>query len=98
VRVRAFQAPAGGDLAWLGGWAELPAPPVQPANIPADGRAVVGPSQWVPAQAGPASLLVVVECAQDPALTETLPAGGTVPHSGLVPFDNHLAMRDIAVT
>jgi hypothetical protein len=43
-------------------------------------------------------VLAVVECAADPALTETLLATERVAAAALVPFDNNLAMRRMRVS
>ncbi len=100
VTVKAFRATAPA-MRWPTDWAPLDpatpslgAPDVPP--LPAPG-VVVGPFTWVPQAAGPMSTLVVVECAADPAVTEGLPANASVPHLDLVPFDNNVALRVVAV-
>jgi len=47
---------------------------------------------------GNQAVLAVVECAADPALTETLLATERVAAAALVPFDNNLAMRRMRVS
>jgi len=42
-------------------------------------------------------VLAVVECAADPAITESLGASDRVPASALVPFDNNVTMRRLDV-
>jgi zinc metalloprotease ZmpB len=100
VTVRAFGA-VGPAMRWPGDWAPLdPATPaLAAANVPPLPAAgvVVGPFTWVPAAAGPASILVVVECPADPAVTQGLLANASVPHLDLVPFDNNLTLRVLAV-
>ena len=59
---------------------------------------IVGPFPWTPAAAGKQAILVVVENAQDRALTQDLPAGGQVGWMDLVPFDNNLAVREVRAT
>jgi hypothetical protein len=100
VTVRAFRA-VGPARVWPVDWAPLdPATPAvgiaDVAPMPAAG-AVAGPFTWTPDAAGPASILVVVECAADPALLESLPATARVAHLDLVPFDNNIALRDFTV-
>ena len=41
---------------------------------------------------------MVLESGEDRALTQDLPAGTTVDWMDLVPFDNNLAVREVAVT
>ena len=100
VSVKAFRATAPA-MTWPADWAPLdPATPALPvpdvAPLPAAG-VVAGPFAWTPQAAGTAHVLVVLECAADPAVTETLPAGAAVPHLDLVPFDNNVALRRFAV-
>jgi hypothetical protein len=100
ITVRTFRATAAA-MTWPVDWtaldaahASLGAPDVAP--LPAPG-VVVGPFTWIPAAAGRVSILVVVECAADQALTETLPAAAQVPAMDLVPFDNNIALRRLTV-
>lgn len=100
VTVKAFGATAPA-MVWPTDWAPLdPATPAlgvpDVAPLPAVGQ-VVGPFTWVPQAAGHASILVVVECAADRAVTETLAPGATVPHLDLVPFENNVALRTFTV-
>lgn len=100
VTVKAFRA-AAPAMVWPTDWAPLdPAAPARGvpdvAPLPAAGT-VAGPFTWVPQAAGPASVLVVVECAADRAVTETLAAGAAVPCPDLVPFDNNMALRALTV-
>lgn len=106
VTVRVFVAGgglganAGADpnLTWPDAWVpgEL-APGLGVATVPAGQNVVVGPFPWTPAASGARNVLAVVECAADPALTETLPATEHVAAAALVPFDNNLAMRRMTV-
>jgi hypothetical protein len=68
-------------------------PSLNVATVLAGKNVVVGPFPWTPAAAGAQTVLAVVECAADRALTETLLATEHVPAAALVPFDNNLAMR-----
>jgi hypothetical protein len=100
VTVKAFRATAAA-MVWPTDWAPLDvATPslalADVAPLPAPGQ-VVGPFTWVPPAAGPASVLVIVECAADPAVTEGLPGNVRVPHLDLVPFDNNIALRAVTV-
>jgi hypothetical protein len=102
VTVRVFIAGAGPaavavadpNLTWPEAWVpgEI-TPGLTAATVPAGGTVLVGPFPWTPAAAGIQTVLAVVECAADPALTETLLATEHVPAAALVPFDNNLAMR-----
>jgi hypothetical protein len=72
----------------------------QPANIvPGAGNGViVGPFTWTPHQVGHECVLVILECANDRAVTQDLPSTAHVEHSAMVPFDNNLAQRNLAPT
>jgi zinc metalloprotease ZmpB len=98
VNVRAFAVLTGSNPVWPAGWIEMAAPAVQPADVPAAGSAIVGPFAWVPTQVGTAPVLAVVECAADRAVTQWLQPGDTVAVADLVPFDNNIALRDVAVS
>ncbi len=100
VTVKAFRATAAA-MVWPTDWAPLDAatPSLALADVaplPAPGQ-VVGPFTWVPPAAGSASVLVIVECAADPAVTQGLPGNVRVPHLDLVPFDNNIALRAVTV-
>jgi hypothetical protein len=101
VTVRAFHCAPGIGLVWPDDWVEMDATQVtQPANIlPGAGNGVVvGPFTWTPTEVGHECVLVIVECANDRALTQDLPASAHVEHSNLVPFDNNIAQRNLAPT
>jgi hypothetical protein len=67
--------------------------------VPAGGAVTAGPFTWKPGAADKkVSLLAMVECALDPAVTQTLGADPGVPFGDLVPFDNNIKMRDVTVT
>ena len=95
VTVRVFRAAAGSPRLWSSGWTEIPPPPAQPLDVPAGGAVTAGPFTWTPTRADKISLLAIVECAQDRAVTQELGADPGVPFADLVPFDNNIAMRDI---
>ena len=107
VTVRVFVAgggPAGvavadPSLTWPDAWVpgEL-LPSINVATVPKNGKVLVGPFPWTPAAPGNQAVLAVVECAADPALTETLLATERVAAAALVPFDNNLAMRRMRVS
>lgn len=101
VVVKAFRSAPGRARRWPGDWTPL-APPPDPmpgtiAAAPGTGT-IVGPFAWTPTAAGAQAVLVVVESADDPALTQDLPAGRPVDWMDLVPFDNNLAVREVRVT
>jgi len=99
VTVRVFIAAAADpDLLWRDAWVPGELAAMQEPNVPAGGAVVVGPFTWTPVAAGTRPALAIVECAADPALTESLAASDHVPASALVPFDNNIAMRRLEVT
>src|SRR4029453_7659168 len=61
--------------------------------IPSGGQAVVGPFTWLPAAAGPISLLASASAAGDLSNADTV--SGPIAHSRLIPLDNNLAQRDV---
>ncbi len=101
VTVKAFSSAPGSPRGWAADWAELPAPPgAMPTTIAAAPAAgvIVGPFPWTPTTAGKQAILVVVESAEDRAVTQDLPAGTQVDWMDLVPFDNNLAVREVRAT
>jgi hypothetical protein len=100
VIVKAFASAPGSARRWPIDWIPLPAPggpmPATIAPAPAAG-AIVGPFPWTPTVAGAQSLLVVVESAEDRALTQDLAAGVQLDWMDLVPFDNNIAVRTVTV-
>ena len=101
ITVRAFRSAPASPRRWPVDWTELPAPPgPMPTTIAAAPAAgvTVGPFPWTPAKAGKQAILVVVECVEDRALTQDLPAGAQVDWMDLVPFDNNLAVREVRAT
>ena len=98
VTVRVFRAGAAGARKWSSGWTEIQPPPQQPADVPVGGAVTAGPFTWTPKRADKkVSLLAIVECALDPAVTQSLAADPGVPFGELVPFDNNIKMRIITV-
>jgi hypothetical protein len=97
VTVKAFHSLPGSPRVWPADWTPMPGGSLNVGDVPAAPHAGVGvgPFTWTPTQAGAQSVLVIVECAGDPAITQVLGAGASVPHTDLVPFDNNVAMRDI---
>src|SRR4029453_13722269 len=61
--------------------------------IPSGGQAVVGPFTWLPAAAGPISLLASASAAGDLSNADTV--SGPIAHTRLIPLDNNLAQRDV---
>ena len=100
VTVKAFHCLPGMGLAWPDAWGPMDTPSHTVANIlPGAGNGVVvGPFDWTPTEVGHECVLVIVECAADQAVTQTLAAGSHVNHSDLVPFDNNIAQRNLAPT
>ena len=100
LTVKAFHCLPGMGLLWPTGWTPMDTASIAVPNIvpgPA-GAAVVGPFDWTPTQVGHECVLVVVECANDHAITQDLTPTDSVPHSDLVPFDNNIAQRNLVPT
>ncbi|KAI9771881.1 MAG: hypothetical protein M1840_001651 [Geoglossum simile] len=101
VKVRVFHCSPGIGLVWPDDWVEMDASQVtQPLNIlPGTGNGdIVGPFTWIPTEIGHECVLAIVECANDRAVTQDLPASAHVEHSKLVPFDNNIAQRNLVPT
>jgi len=100
VTVKAFHCEPGLGLVWPDAWSPMDTPSLAVANIlpgPANG-VVVGPFDWTPTEVGHECVLVIVESANDPAVTQNLAASAHVNHSDLVPFDNNIAQRNLVPT
>lgn len=100
LTVKAFHCTPGLGLVWPTDWTAMDTPSIAVANIlpgPGNGQ-VVGPFPWTPTEVGHECVLVVVECANDRAVTQDLLATDLVPHSDLVPFDNNIAQRNLVPT
>src|SRR5215475_1108781 len=92
--VKLFQADPASGLGWPGAW--TPAATVQLAasgTIPPGGQTVLGPFSWLPASAGPISLLASASATGDASNADTV--NGPISHWRLIPFDNNLAQRDV---
>jgi zinc metalloprotease ZmpB len=92
--VKLFHADPASGLVWPTAW--TPAATAQLASsgpIPPGGQTVIGPFSWLPAAAGPISLLASVSAAGDASNADTV--SGPIAHTRLVPLDNNLAQRDV---
>jgi hypothetical protein len=92
--VMLFQADPASGLGWPGAW--TPAATAQLAAsgaIPPGGQTVIGPFSWLPASAGPISLLASASATGDASNADTV--NGPLPHRRLIPLDNNLAQRDV---
>lgn len=99
VTVKAFHCIPGMGLVWPDDWAPMDTPSITVTNVlPGAAGEVVGPFPWTPVTVGHECVLVVLECANDPAVTQSLLASDHVPHSDLVPFDNNIAQRNLVPT
>lgn len=101
VTVKVFVAQPGAARAWPVDWSTVSLNPTSKVvgNVPKKPSqgVVVGPSSWTPTLTGVHTLLVIVECPLDQAVTELLQVADPVPIMDFVPFDNNIAMRDIQV-
>ncbi len=102
VTVKAFVAGPGAARVWPEDWQIMdpltPSQSLGSVGKKTDPGVVIPPFTWTPTKTGAHTLLVVVECAQDQAVTGLLQPADRVPIMELVPFDNNIAMRDIVVT
>ena len=101
VKVRVFHCSPGIGLVWPDDWEEMDASQVtQPSNIlqGTGNGVIVGPFTWTPTEVGHECVLAIVECSNDRAVTQDLPASAHVEHSKLVPFDNNIAQRNLVPT
>jgi len=100
ITVKAFHCLPGMGLVWPTGWTATDTPSLNVTNISPglSNGVVVGPFPWTPTEVGHECMLVIVECANDKAVTQDLLATDVVPHSDLVPFDNNIAQRNLAPT
>lgn len=105
VRVRGYHNRPSTGLMWPGDWqamttAVLPAAGSPALSIPSDGMVTVGPFEWTPAIAGHECLLFWVSADGDRANIDPATgfpcATGPTPHWRFVPFDNNVAMRNVA--
>jgi zinc metalloprotease ZmpB len=94
--VKLFQADPASGLEWPSAW--TPAATAQLAAggpLPSGGQTIVGPFSWSSAAAGTVALLASAFATGDPSNADTV--GGPIANWRLVPFDNNLAQRDVAV-
>ena len=101
VTVRAFYCAPGIGLVWPDDWIEMNATQAvaTPNIVPGAGNGVIaGPFTWTPTEVGHECVLVIVECANDRAITQDLAVNDHVEHSNLVPFDNNIAQRNLVPT
>lgn len=92
--VRAFHNQAGIGLNWPGSWIEILPSVTVPAGLAPGASQVVGPFTWTP-QHSHECLLVIVECASDKAITQSLAQGISISPADVVPFDNNIAQRNL---
>jgi zinc metalloprotease ZmpB len=100
VTVKAFHCLPGMGLIWPTGWTPMDTPSLTVSNVApgAGGAVVVGPFDWTPSEVGHECVLVIVECANDRAVTQDLQPTDSVAHHDLVPFDNNIAQRNLVPT
>ena len=94
--VKLFQTDPASGLEWPSAW--TPATTGQLAAggpLPSGGQTVVGPFSWSSAAAGTVALLASASATGDLSNADTV--GGPIANWRLIPFDNNLAQRDVAV-
>ena len=87
---------------WPSGWKPMETPKVTyPSQIPSGGSAVVGPFAWTPAKVTVESIMMAVSATGDRSNIDPasyLPcASGPIPTYRLIPFDNNIGLRNLAV-
>jgi hypothetical protein len=99
VAVRGFFSGRTGELAYPRDWQ-----PMKTAKLAARGVApnssaeiVVGPFAWVPVPAKANSMLMVVSAQADSSNIDNLRSSIPMPNSRLVPHDNNIGQRDVAI-
>jgi zinc metalloprotease ZmpB len=96
VAVKLFEADPASGLNWPGAWTPAATAQLAAAGpILPGGQMVLGPFVWTPQSAGVACLLASSSATGDPSNADTV--NGPLPHWRLVPFDNNLAQRNVAV-
>src|SRR4029453_9587633 len=83
-------------LMWPSAWSAATTPQLSAAGpIPSGGQTMVGPFTWSPTSAGAIALLASASATGDTSNADTIT--GPIEHWRLVPFDNNLGQRDVAV-
>ena len=99
VVVRAFQGRPSRRSVYPGDWKPMQTPQLAAANVPPHSSAeiVVGPFKWLPPRGGRDSMLMLASAAGDPSNIGNFTAGDKIPNWRLVPNDNNIGQRDVAV-
>ncbi len=99
VTVRAFSSGSSGKLVYPRDWQPMKTAKLTAPNVPANSSAeiVVGPFAWVPAQAASNRMLMVASALGDASNIDNLRSRIQMPNSRLVPHDNNIGQRDVAV-
>lgn len=102
VIVRGYTAMLATGLVWPGDWQPMATRDLSvPSGIASGGSVVVGPFRWIAPISGQAAILMSVSASGDLSNIDPnafLPcAAGPTPEWLLVPFDNNLARRNVAV-
>ena len=103
VIVRGYAGDPATDLAWPGDWTAMPTPQIAlPGSLAAGVSQDVGPFPWVPSGAAATAILMEVSATGDfsniDARTFFPCATGPTLSAQLIPFDNNLAIREMAAT
>jgi len=94
--VTLFQADPASGLEWPSAWSPAATPQLAAGGpIASGGETVVGPFSWSASTAGALSLLASASATGDASNADTI--SGSLAHWRLVPNDNNIAQRDVAV-
>ena len=99
VVVRAYQCRPSARLVYPGDWQRMQTARLAAADVPphSSGEVVVGPFKWVPSRGGRGCMLMLATAAGDPSNIENFTVGDKIPNWRLVPHDNNIGQRNVAV-
>jgi zinc metalloprotease ZmpB len=99
VAVRGFFSGRSGELAYPRDWQTMKTAKLSAANVPPNSSAeiIVGPFSWVPTPATRNCMLMVVSALGDSSNIDNLTARASRPNAQLVPNDNNIGQRNVAV-
>ena len=99
VAVRGFFSGRAGELAYPRDWQPMNTERLVARDVAPNSSAeiVVGPFAWVPVPAKANSMLMVVSAQADSSNIDNLHSRIAMPNSRLVPHDNNIGQRDVAI-